>query len=64
MLNPHPFISIGDKNMEVKLDQDSRMALRMLTSTMNRLIDAIVSLHGSIEANTAHLIELIEKGAK
>lgn len=48
--------------MEVKLDHDSKAALKLLTITVNDLIDAIVSLHGSIEKNTAALNEVYEGG--
>ena len=39
--------------MECKLDADSKRALKLLTIAVNDLINAIVSLHGAIEKNTA-----------
>lgn len=47
--------------MEVKLDRDSKAALKELTKVCNDLIKTFISLHSSIEANTAMLIENTEK---
>lgn len=41
--------------MKVGLDLDSKRAIKLLTITLNDLIEAIISLHRTIDNNTAAL---------